>query len=297
MPQQNQPQGQQGSFVWGKVAGMIFAVGLPAALVIAANHKVFPDSSWLASGMVVTTFAVAVIFAVASSFATRKVRKYVLIAALVLSVELAANLAVHWVLSREVSGAKQATTARHDEEDREEARRESEAKRQKEMLDKQRELLAEQKALAAETARQLRMEAIRNDSARRLGIRAPRGATVSAPASVSVTVPSPTAEPSASPAPPAGQPAQPNMTVEQVMEKWVGWLLAFAILDLLTSVVAFGVCALLWEWDLNRDGIPDHLQARNSTTAGQWVSRNGQDWVWVGPGEPMAPPPGRHPNS
>jgi len=238
------------SFTWGKVAGMVFATGIPACLVIAANHKVFPDSSWLATGMVITTFGIACIFAVASGFATPKVKKYVLIASVVLSVELAANLAVHWVLARQVSGAKQATSARHEEEDRAESRREAETKRQ-------RELLAEQRALAAETAKQLRYEAIRNDSARRLGIRVPRGTTVTAPASAPVTLP--TAEPSAS-APLATAPIHPPLTVEQVMEDWIGWLLAFAILDLLTSVVAFGICGLLWEWDLNHDGIPDHLQ-------------------------------------
>src|SRR6516225_8235384 len=145
MPQTNQqtqqqPQDRSRSFVWGKVAGMIFAVAVPAGLVVAANRIVFPDSSWLATGMVITTFGVACIFAVASSYATPKVRKYVLIAALLLSVELAANLAVHWVLSRQVSGAKQATTARHEEEDRAEARLEADAKRQKELLAEQQKL-------------------------------------------------------------------------------------------------------------------------------------------------------------
>jgi hypothetical protein len=262
MQQINQSQ-QAGSFVWGKVAGMIFAVGIPALLTIVANNQVFPDSSWLATGMVLTTFGVAVIFAVASSYATDKVRKYVLMAALVLAVELAANLAVHWVLSREVSGAKQATTARHDEEDRAEARREAEAKRQKELMAQQKELLAEQKALTAETARQLRYEAIRNDSARRLGIRAPRGATVTTPPSAPIVAPTieSTVEPITEPTAKAdGQIKEPPKTVEQVMAKYSGWLLVFAIIDLLSSVVAFGVCALLWEWDRNRNGIPDHLE-------------------------------------
>ena len=44
------------------------------------------------------------------------------------------------------------------------------------------------------------------------------------------------------------------------MEKWSAWLLWFAVVDLLTSVVSFGVCTLMWEWDKNRNGIPDHLE-------------------------------------
>ena len=248
----NKQKQQPNSFAWGKAAGMVFATGLPGILVIIANNKVFPDSTWLATGMTIATLGIAIIFAVASSFATPKVRKYVLIASALLAVELAANVAVHWVLARQVSGARQATTARHDEEDRAEARREAEAKRE-------RELIAERRALAAETARQLKYEAIRNDSAARLGIRAPRGATVSAPPA-SAPVAEPTAEPTT--AAMASQ-AAPHLTVEQVMQDYTGWLLAFAILDLLTSVVAFGVCALLWEWDLNHDGIADHLQKEN----------------------------------
>lgn len=248
----------QPSFVWGKAAGMLFAVLIPAGLVAYANHIVFPDSSWLATGIIVVTCGIAGIFSVASGYATSKVRKYVLIASLVLSVELSANFAVHWVLSRQVSGAKQATTARHEEEDRAEARREAEAKRQKELLAEQKALAAEQRALAVETARQLRMEAIRNDSVRRLGIRAPRGARISVPQSA-LTTPQVAVESAPTPEP-AKQSETPRLTVEQVMEKWSGWLLAFAIVDLLTSVVAFGICALMWEWDKNRNGIADQLE-------------------------------------
>jgi hypothetical protein len=237
---------------------MIFAVIIPAILVIAANKKVFPDASWLATGMVITTMGIAIIFAVASAFATPKVKRYVLIAAFAIDTVLAGNLAFHWVLAREISGAKQVTTVRHEEEDREEARREAEAKRH-------RELIAEQTALAAETAKQLRMEAIRNDSARRLGIRAPRGATVSAP-SAPVTVSAPAAEVTAS-AKPAAAVVAPR-TVEEVMNEYTPWLLGFAIAELLTSVVAFGICALLWEWDLDGDGVADHLQRRREIAGG-----------------------------
>lgn len=237
------------SFGWGKALGMFFAVLLPAILIVYANTIVFPESSWLASGMVLSTCGIALIFAIASGRATQGTRRYCLVASLVLAVVLSANLVGHWVLARELSAAKQATSARHTEEDRAEARREAEAKRQK-------ELIAEQKALVAQQTKQLRAEAIRNDSAVRLGLRAPRGTRISAPQPVAIT--QPTAEPSAEPAPPADAPKQ--LTVEEVMAKWSWRLLWFAVADLLSSVVAFGICALLWEWDKNRNGIPDHLE-------------------------------------
>lgn len=238
----DQQQQKQHGFAWGKVAGMIFTVVLPGGLLIYANQQVFPDASWLATGMVIVSIGVAVIFAVASGYATPKVKKYVLIASVLLAVELAANLACHWVLSREVSGAKQATIARHEEEDREEKRRDAEAQRQKDLL------AAQTKALNA--------EAWRNAEARKLGMQAPRGGRISTPA-VSTSPLAATSAPVTA--------AVPKLTVEQVMEKWLGWLILFAILDLLTSVVAFGICALVWEWDLNHDGVADHLQGRGST--------------------------------
>jgi hypothetical protein len=237
MSQSNQQTRRRHSFAWGKTAGMLFAVVIPAVLVIAANKSVFPEASWLATGMVVTTMGIAIIFAVASAFATPKVKRYVLIAAFAIDLVLAGNLAFHWVLAREISGAKQATTARHEEEDRAEKRAEAEAKRRKEWNESQARLLA--------------AEARRNDSARRLGIQAPRGAKISAASSSA-----PTAEPTAAITSATDKP----LTVEQVMNEYTPWLLGFAIAELLTSVVAFGICALLWEWDLNGDGIADHLQ-------------------------------------
>jgi hypothetical protein len=245
LPPQNLNLATNAGFGWGKAAGMLFAVIIPAALVAYANHKVFPDSSWIATGMIVTTCGIAGIFTVASGYATSKVRRYCLFAHLVLCIVLSANLAAHWVLSRQVSGAKQATAARHTEEDRADARRRAQVEDNLRLIESQRNL-------TAETTKQLRMEAVRNDSARRLGITAPRGARVSTPATAAAL---PSLE-----APQTPTDATPRLTVEQVMNKWNDWLLWFAVADLLVSVVAFGICALMWEWDKNRNGIPDHLE-------------------------------------
>jgi len=81
-PEQVQPPAQNfitiapaaPGFGWGKAAGMLFAVLIPAGLVAYANHLVFPESSWIALGMIITTCGIAGIFAMASSYATRKVR-------------------------------------------------------------------------------------------------------------------------------------------------------------------------------------------------------------------------------
>jgi protein-S-isoprenylcysteine O-methyltransferase Ste14 len=230
-------QPQPRSFTWGKVAGIVFAVIIPGVLVIVANYTVFPDASWLATGMVITTMGMAIIFAVASAFATPKVKRYVLIAAFAIDLVLAGNLALHWVLARQISGTKQATTARHEDEDRADKRAEATAQRQKDLI-------------AAETKR-FNAEAWRNAEARKLGVQAPRGARLATSAATA-----PTAEATTAVSAPADKP----QTIDQVMATYTPWLLGFAIAELLTSIVAFGICALLWEWDLNGDGIDDNLQ-------------------------------------
>jgi hypothetical protein len=248
-------------FGWGKFFGYIFCVLVPAGIVAVANHNVFPDSSWIALGMIVVTCGVAAIFSIASSFATRKVRRYVLIALLCLGIVLSANVAVHWLLSREVSGAKQAVEARHIEEDRDNTRRKEESERQKGLLEAQRDFLKAQGDLAKSEAQRLRMEAVRNDSARRLGV-LPRsaGSVPASPASALVPGPIVAAHDNPPPTPAAIATAQAVLTVAQVMAKWNTILLWMAIADLFSSVVAFGILALVWEWDLNRNGIPDHLE-------------------------------------
>jgi len=253
------PVRRQVNFGWGKAAGMLFAVIIPGVLVIAANKTVFPEASWLATGMVVTTIGIAIIFAVASALATPKVRRYVLIATFAIDLVLAGNLAFHWVLAREISGAKQATTERHSEEDRADKRAEAEVKRRKDLLE-------------SETKR-LKAEAWRNAEARKLGIQAPRGTRISAPASES------TAETAAA----VTATLDKALTVEEVMKYYTPFLLAFAIAELLVSVVAFGICALAWEWDKNGDGIADHLQhaylsgSYNDPRVAPWASPWVQD--------------------
>lgn len=232
-----------GGFGWGKFAGFIFAVLIPGGLVAYCNHLVFPESSYIAIGMVIVSIGIAGIFTVASSFATAKVRRYILAAHLALCIVLSANLAAHWVLSRQVSGAKQAKAERHEEEDRVD-------KRRREQVEENLRLMAEHRALVQADAKRFNAEAWRNNTARRLGLPAPRGAR---PASASEAPALPSLDV------PRAADTKPRLTVEQVMEKWSERLLWFAIADLLASVVAFGVCALLWEWRRPSDYIVQPL--------------------------------------
>jgi len=230
------------SFTWGKFAGLILVVGLAAVLVATANKQVFPESYWIANGMLIITFSVAAIFSVASGFAALHVKKYILIVLVVLSVTLAGNLALHWVVARAFSGVRQVVSARHIEEDRAD-------ERVKNRTEQTKELLGAQKELVQADTKNKQMDAIRYDSARRAGV-APAQRKSQSTAPGMTMLPLPEIEPAASAAGPPTAPASWR-SVEEVLAYFLPWLMGFAIADLLISVGGFGVCAMLWEWEKN----------------------------------------------
>src|SRR6266511_3345540 len=115
---------------WRKLLLFTFIVILPAIVVGVSNFKAFPDSSFLATVMLLTTVGVAGLFTWKSNHATPKIVRYCIIADIIICALLCVNVGCHWIFSRELSGAKQSTVERHSEEDREEKRKAAEAGRQ-----------------------------------------------------------------------------------------------------------------------------------------------------------------------
>src|SRR5215813_6331016 len=100
-----------------KVILFVFIVFLPAVVVGISNYHVFPDSFLASTIMLAVTVGVSGIFTYYSSDATKRIARYCFFADVAIAVILCANLGSHWLLSREVSAAKQATVERHEEED------------------------------------------------------------------------------------------------------------------------------------------------------------------------------------
>lgn len=255
---------REGAFGIGKVWGGVFAILIPGGLVAYCNHLVFPDSSYIAIGMVATTIGIAVLFTVASAYASGSTRRLVLISHFVLCLVLSINLAGHWILAREKSGAEQATAERRAEEDRQEERRKSQVNDTLALLDKARDL-------EDAARRRLDAEGNRDYWARRLGRQAGQGSAVTTAGAGLSAEEMKAAIAASAPSATAAIVAAPKLTVEQVMEKWSDRLMWMAILDLLSSIVAFGLCCLKWEWDVDGDGVPDHLQGG---------SRRRWRWPW-----------------
>ncbi len=229
----------------------IVIVVLPAVVIGVSNLKVFPDSIWAATIMLIVTVGVAAVFTYQSGNATRKIARYCILADIGICVILSTNLAGHWLLDREITASEKGVVERHTEEDRE-------SKRQAEQTDQRLKIAAAEKEVLTAQAKAAYAE-------RRRLAELPvseRRSILSAP--TAEAKPSATIKPLgiASMVAATSAPLAPKLTPEQVRAKWWAFLTALAIAECAASVVAGSVLAGIWEWDRNHDGIADHLQGK-----------------------------------
>jgi hypothetical protein len=225
-----------------------------------SNFSVFPDSSWAATLMLVVTVGITAVFTWQSGEATRKIARYCICADFVICAILCVNLSSHWLLAREVSAARQGVQERHAEEDREERRRTAEAERQLALKKAEVEADAAKTRLAnAERRRLAQLPMPERRSILPAATPEPARAPTIQPLSlvsgsaVAVSIPIVTA---------------PRLTPDQVRESWWWKLTALAFAECFASVLAGAILAGVWEWDRNRDGVPDHLQNLQTGAAG-----------------------------
>jgi hypothetical protein len=229
-----------------------FTVIPPAVAVGISNFSAFADAVWLATIALAVTAGIAAIFTWASGDATPKMSRYAICADFVICAVLCLNFAAHWILSREISAAKQNVTERHAEEDRDD-------RRAKERIERELELKRADAELAAANIK------LQNAERRRLAQLPPseRRSTLSAPKA------EPTKAPTIQPmslVPPGSVVAvsaplvTPRLTPEEVRNSWWPTLVGLALAEVFASVLAACILGGLWEWDRNHDGIADHLQ-------------------------------------
>jgi hypothetical protein len=240
---------------WCKIILFTFTVLLPAIIVGISNLAVFPDSSLAATLMLLATVGVAGVFTYFSGDATAKVRRYCIIADVVICAILCVNLGGHWILSREVSAARQGVEERHAEEEREDRRREAEADRQLRLKQAEAEVIAKQTAaihaerrrlaqLPIEQRRSVLKEAPKTESPKAVATIQPLSLATMDGAAIAATTTT----------------TIKRLTPDEVRDKWWWFLTALAIAECAASILAGAILAGVWEWDRNRDGIPDHLQ-------------------------------------
>jgi hypothetical protein len=243
-----------------------FVVLVPAVIVGISNFEVFPDSALPATLMLVVTVGVAAVFTWQSGDATPKIARYCICADFVIAAILCVNLGSHWLLSREVSAAKQGVVERHTEEDRDDRRAKERAERElalrradMDVARAEAELADKQAKLQREERRRLAQLPL---SERRSILAAPKQETKPAPtiqpmsllpdgaAAVAVAVPVAATAPVVA----------PKLRPEQVRDSWWWKLTALAFAECFASVLAGAILAGIWEWDKNKNGVPDHLE-------------------------------------
>lgn len=239
-------------YVWGKSTIFVCCVVLAAIAVGISNYYVFYDSFWMATILLIMTVGVAAVTAYYSGDATEKIRRYCIVFHLVIGVFLCINLASHFVLAREVSAALEGVESRHTEEDRQEGFKQADAERQA-------KLIAEQRALEEARQRALRAEAAKLNAMRRMGYRGD-GVAVLPPPAPAPTIEAPKIEVSEAPRAKREEKHVTPKSPEQIRREWNAWLTFWAFADVFASVIGGLILAGRWEWDRNRDGIPDHLQ-------------------------------------
>ncbi len=237
---------------WRKIILFTFTVLTPAIIVGISNFSVFPDSSLPATLMLIVTVGVAGVFTYFSGDATARIRRYCILADVVICAILCVNLGGHWILAREVSAARQSVSERHAEEDREERRRAAETERQLQLKQADAELTRQQTAQLNAERRRLAQLPVEQ---RRSALAAPTPAQTLAPTLQPMTL-----VPIGATSTATLEPTAPRLTPEQVRQGWWWFLTALAIAECAASVLAGVVLAGVWEWDRNHDGIPDHLQ-------------------------------------
>jgi hypothetical protein len=231
-----------------------FVVLLPAVIVGVSNFDVFPDSAWAATLMLIVTVGVAAVFTWQSGEAMAKIARYCIVADFVIAAILCVNLGSHWLLSREVSAAKQGVAERHTEEDRDDRRAKARVERELELKKAEAELAAANVRLQNAEARRL---AQLPRSERRSSITAPKAE----PTKTAPTVQPMSLVPPGSVASVSATVATPRLTPEEVRKNWWWKLTALAFAECFASVLAGAILGGIWEWDKNRNGVPDHLES------------------------------------
>lgn len=233
----------------------------PALAVWIFNNRVFPDSSTPATIMLSIAVLIAATFTWRSRLTTPKTKMYCLWCHVAISGALCVNLGGHWLLAREVAAAKQGVVERHTEEDREDARREKEHAREMETKRADADLIARETRRAnAEAWRLSQLPRDQRQSALRPSPRAQMAPSDATSAQV--------AEMTAGAGKAEGEKPH-RLTPEEVVEKWILFLTIMAFVDCFMSVGSGAVLGVVWEWDKNQNGIPDHLEGQiNAAVAG-----------------------------
>ncbi len=235
---------------WPKIAMFIIAIVLPSIAIGISNQKVFPTALFIATIGLIVTVGVSAISTYFSGNAAPATRKYALWHDFAIAAILCITYLIHFQIAREVSAANDARAASKEAAALHETNLDRDVQRQKELA------LIEQDKARAETER-LREQ-------RRVLLQLQpnqRGRVIS-----NTATPAPTVAQSFSsavaPTPKAA--AAPIPTPEEVLAFWFPYLFGVTAAEILFAVLGGMILMMVWQWDVDGDGIDDRLQRRIS---------------------------------
>lgn len=238
---------------WPKVCMFAFAVVLPAIAIGISNKHVFAAAFPIATIGLIVTVGICLISTYFSGNAAPKTRRYAMFHDLVIALILCVNFLFHFQVSREVSAAEDARTASEKAGRVEQENLDRETQRKLAMAGAQKELL-EAEATAAREQRRVLVQL--PPSQRRL---------VQKP--IAQAQPEATTAPTFSTVTSTQQDAEQVTVVrspEEIRAAWFGWLFWAAAAEIFAAILGGMVLMMVWQWDVDGDGIADHLQRRTA---------------------------------
>lgn len=236
---------------WPKVCMFAFAVVLPAIAIGISNKHVFAAAFPIATIGLIVTVGICLISTYFSGNAAPKTRRYAMFHDLVIALILCINFLFHFQVSREVSAAEDARTASEKAGRVEQENLDRETQRKLAMAGAQRELL---EAEAVASREQRRVLAQLPPSQRRLAQKPTaqpqlENATTPTFSTVAVTQTD-------------GERSIVIQSPEQIRASWFGWLFWAAAAEIFAAILGGMILMMVWQWDVDGDGVADHLQSR-----------------------------------
>lgn len=226
----------------------LFAIVCPSIAVGVSNREVFPDALWIATIGIIVTIGISAISTYFSGNAAPTTRKYALWHDFAVAGIMCITFLFHFQVAREVSAAKQARVASQEK-----------GKNDQENMDRdvQRKL-----ALTQAEVDLAKVEADKLKEQRRMLIQLPpsqRRAIQSAntPANVASDLPAFVSSSAARPV----QAVTAILTPEEVRMSWFSYLFWATAAEILCAVLGGMVLMMVWQWDVDGDGLPDAPQS------------------------------------
>lgn len=232
---------------WPKILMFLFAIVCPSIAVGVSNKEVFPDALWIATIGIIVTIGISAISTYFSGNAAPTTRKYALWHDFAVAGIMCVTFLFHFQVAREVSAAKQARTASQEKGRNDQENMDRDVQRKLALTQAEVDLAK----VEADKLKEQRRMLLQLPPSQRRAIQpmpTPANAATDLPAFVSSSAVKPAQE------------AASILTPEEVRMSWFSYLFWATAAEILCAVLGGMVLMMVWQWDVDGDGIADDVQ-------------------------------------